>query len=500
MPETPSRRSAPLDLAPEAFRELGHRLVDRIADFLGAFPSGPVNPRETPDQVRNALGRGPLPDSGTPPERLVDETADLLFAHSLYNGHPRFFGFITSSAAPLGALADLLAASVNPNLGGWLLSPIATEIELQTVRWIAELVGYPAGCGGILTSGGNMANFLGFWAGRRHKLGAKLRSSGLSSLQGIPRVYASAENHTWIQKAADLSGLGTDSIRWIETGNDLRLNVDALSEAVRRDRAAGDVPFLVSATAGSVMTGAVDPIRAISEVCREHDLWLHVDGAYGAPAALLPDAPEDLRHLGLADSLAVDPHKWLYAPLEAGCTLVRSPSVLQDTFSFHPPYYPDEDTRSEAPPVMFHEYGPQNSRGFRALKVWMGLRQAGREGYRESIADDVRLARELETLVAAHPELEPGPGGLSIATFRYVPAGLSLAGEERERYLNELNKTVVERMQQEGRAFPSNAVVRGRYLVRACIVNFRTDREDLQALVDATVDTGRSVHAEQTPA
>jgi glutamate/tyrosine decarboxylase-like PLP-dependent enzyme len=458
-----------------------------------------VNPSEPPHAVREALGQGGLPSAGTAPGILLDQAADLLFRHSLFNGHPRFFGYITSSAAPIGALSDLLAASVNPNLGGWLLSPMACEIELQTIRWIAELIGYPSRCGGILTSGGNMANFLGFWAGRRHKLGADIRVTGTGSLLGKPRVYASGETHTWIQKATDLSGLGTDTIRWIGTDADQRMDVNALREAVARDMGAGDLPFLVVATAGSVMTGAVDPLRAIAEVCREYDLWLHADGAYGAPAAVLPDAPEELHHLALADSVAVDPHKWLYAPLEAGCTLVRDPALLRDTFSYHPPYYPDDDTRSEAPPVMFHEYGPQNSRGFRALKVWMGLRQAGREGYRQSIADDVRLARELHDLAAAHPELETEACGLSIATFRFVPRDLHLEGPEREAYLNELNKDLVENLQQGGIAFPSNAVIRGRYLVRACIVNFRTDRADLQALIDAAVTAGRALHAAQGP-
>lgn len=512
-PPSLHNRRAPLEMDPDEFRRAGHRLVERIADFLAGLRAGPVTPGESPAAVRAALGDRPLPAAGAPAEALLDEAADLLFAHSLFNGHPRFFGFITSSAAPIGALADLLASAVNPNLGGWPLSPVACEIEAQTVRWIAELLGYPTSCGGLLTSGGNMANMVAFWAARRAKAanaanaGWDVRAAGLAGGRPL-RVYGSRETHTWIEKAADLSGLGTDAVRWIPTDRDLRLDVAALRARLAADLAAGDLPFLVVGTAGSVSTGAVDPLRELAALCREHDVWFHVDGAYGAPAAAVAGAAPELAALAEADSVAVDPHKWLYAPLEAGCTLVRAPAALPAAFRFHPPYYPDQ-AAGEEPPIMYHEHGPQNSRGFRALKVWLGLRQVGREGYARMIGDDIELARALFGRVEAHPELEAWTLGLSIATFRYVPADLrsspdSDGGEagddEVDAYLDALNTELMKRLQAGGEAFVSNAVVRGRFLLRACIVNFRTGVEDVEALPEIVARIGREVDAERRPA
>jgi glutamate/tyrosine decarboxylase-like PLP-dependent enzyme len=499
---TARRREAPIEIDAEEFRRLGHRLVDGLADWLTAMPAGPVTTAGDPDSVRAALGSGGLPERGTSAEALLDETAELVFRHSLFNGHPRFFGFITSSAAPIGALADLLAAAVNPNLGGWPLSPIASEIELQTVRWLAELVGYPADCGGILVSGGNVANMIGFWAGRRARADWDLRARGIAA-GGAARFYVSAETHTWIQKAADLSGYGTDAIRWIATDSRQRMRADELARAIDEDAAAGLRPTLVVGTAGSVSTGAIDPLREIAEVCRERGLWFHVDGAYGAPAACLPEADPDLQALALADSLAFDPHKWLYAPLEAGCALVRDRKLLRDTFAYHPPYYPDVEPDADAP-VFFHELGPQNSRGFRALKVWVALRQVGREGYARMIRDDVALARRLFEHAREHAELEAGTCELSIATFRYLPADLgarAAAGEPAVvAYLDVLNRELMERLMREGEVFVSNAVVGGRFLLRACVVNFRTGERDIDAVPEIVVRRGRALDAERRPA
>ena len=407
-------------------------------------------------------------------------------------------GYITSSPAPIGMLADLLAAAVNPNVGGWELSPMASEIEAETVRWVAELVGYPADCGGLLVSGGNMANFLCFLAGRRAMLGESPRAAGLGDA-GRLRVYASEGTHTWIQKAADLFGMGTDSIRWIGTDESLRMHVPSLREAIRADRAAGDRPIMVVGAAGTVGTGAVDPIGALAAVCRDEGLWFHVDGAYGAPAALLPDAPADLTALRLADSVAVDPHKWLYAPLEAGCVLVREAHRLPEAFGYHPTYYHFE-TEGEAPPINYYEFGLQNSRGFRALKVWLGLRQAGRDGYVRMIGDDCRLARQLHDAVAAHAELEAMTLGLSIATFRYVPSDIEHAGDEMEAYLDELNEALLVRLKTGGETFITNAQVRGRFALRACIVNFRTTEADIAAIPELVARAGRALDAELRPA
>jgi aromatic-L-amino-acid decarboxylase len=481
---------------PEEFRRLGYRAVDRVADFLAKLPSVPVTPGEAPSQVRAALPAGGVPERGTPAAELVEQAADLLAKHSLWIGHPRFLGFITSSAAPIGALADLLAAGVNPNLGGFILSPAATEIELQTVRWIAELIGYPAEAGGLLVSGGNMANFVGFLAARRASAAEGIRERGL---EGEPRagIYVSEETHTWIQKAADLFGYGTDAIRWIRTDGSRRMDAASLDRRIEADVAAGVRPLLVVGTAGTVGVGAIDPLPRIAEICRRRKIWFHVDGAYGAPAAMLPEAPAELSAIALADSVAVDPHKWLYSPLEAGCALVRDRRVLEETFRFQPSYYHLEKPEDEEP-VNFHELGMQNSRGFRALKVWMAIRQVGREGYVRMIRDDIALARALADRVAAHEELEAGTCNLSITTFRFAPNELA-GGPDREERLNDLNRELLDRLQAGGETFLSNAVVDGRFLLRACVVNFRTSLEDIEELPAIVVRVGRKVLSEQRP-
>ncbi|MGE5244153.1 MAG: pyridoxal phosphate-dependent decarboxylase family protein [Betaproteobacteria bacterium] len=490
-----SGRHSALAMDATTFRALGHRLVDQLADFLESLPRGPVTHDESPSAVREALDlTGPLPESGTEPGPLLERTAQLLFEHSLFNGHPRFFGYITAPPAPIGILGDFLAAAVNPNVGAWTLSPAATEIESQTVRWIAELIGYPVDCGGLLVSGGNQANFVCFLAARAAKAGWDIREHGVAGDSGRRlRVYASNETHTWIQKATDLGGLGTGSIRWIPTDTRLRMDVDVLRRQIEADAAAGDVPCIVVGTAGSVSTGAVDPLLEIGRVCREHGVWFHVDGAYGGFAAALPDAAEDLRGLSLADSVAVDPHKWLYAPLEAGCALVRDPDRLRAAFAYHPPYYHFEERATN-----YVDYGPQNSRGFRALKVWLALRQVGAAGYRRMIADDIRLSRAMAEAVGRHPELQLTTQDLSITTFRYVPRDLRTnVGEPSvERHLDALNRELLDRLQRGGEAFVSNAVVGGRYVLRACIVNFHTARADVEAVPDIVARIGRAVDAE----
>ena len=472
---------------------MGHQLVDDVAELLATMRDRPVTPGEMPPFVQELLGADrPLPDEGTDPGALLKETTDLLFGHSLFNGHPRFFGYITSSPAPIGILGDFLAAAINPNVGAWLLAPVATEIERQSVSWIAELLGYPKDCGGLLVSGGNMANMVGLWAARAAKASVDIRATG--AREGPPmRVYVSKETHTWIQKASDLSGLGTDSVRWIATNDDLRMDVGALRRQIHDDRAAGDQPFMVVGTGGSVSTGLVDPLPEIAALCREEDLWFHVDGAYGGFAVASPDAPDDLRALAEADSVAVDPHKWLYAPMEAGCVLVRNAAHLRDAFSYHPPYY-----HFGAEAISYVDYGPQNSRGFRALKVWLALKQVGRSGYADMITQDMRLARALFDAVTEHPDLEPMSQNLSITAFRYVPPDLRerSTDEAVAEYLNDLNRDVQARMELGGEAFVSNAVIAGRYALRACIVNFNTGMEDGQALPEIVFRTGRRADAD----
>jgi aromatic-L-amino-acid decarboxylase len=487
------QRKAPLAMPPGEFREIGHRLVDQIADRLAKLPDRLVTRHESPADLRQMIGAAQaLPAAGTDAGGLVSEATALLFDHSLFNGHPRFFGYITSSPAPIGVLGDFLAAALNQNVGARQLAPVATEIEGQTVRWIAELIGFPGG-GGLLVSGGNMANFVCLAAARAAKAPGNVRKEGLSRSARSLLVYASVETHGWIRKATDLLGLGTDAIRWIATDAERRMDSSALRRRIEEDVRLGHQPFVVVGTAGTVGTGAVDPLPEIGAICREHGLWFHVDGAYGGLAAQAAGSPASLRALSAADSVAVDPHKWLYAPLEAGGVLVRDPDTLRHAFSYQETYYHFDDDA-----VNYYDYGPQNSRGFRALKVWLALRHVGRAGYLQMIADDIALAQHLHRLMTHHPEFEATSQGLSVTTFRYVPPDLrsQIGSAAVEAYLNRLNQRLLTAVEQSGEAFLSNALIDRRFVLRACIVNFHTSLDDVEALPALLSRLGKAVDDE----
>lgn len=494
------QRKASIEIAPEDFRMLGYQVVDRLADFLDRLPQLPVTSGETPGEIRKLLGNRSLPEEGTALDRLLDETITLMVDHSLFIGHPRFWGYITSSAAPIGALGDLIAATINPNVGAWVASPMASEIEAQTVQWIAEMLAYPSGCGGLLVSGGNVANFVGFLAARNAKATVDVKKNGIAHEEGQGlTVYCSEETHTWIDKAVDIHGLGSDSARWIKTDHNLKMDVNALRNQILEDISSGYKPFMVVGTAGSTGVGVIDPLSDIFEVCQEFDLWFHVDAAYGGFATCLPDAPSDLLGLSEADSVAVDPHKWLYTPLEAGCVLVRDPETLLDAYRHHPPSYYKFDADAKEHPINYYEFGPQNSRGFRALKVWLAFKQVGKDGYRKMISDDIKLARALYNLVDEHPALEAFTQNLSITTFRYVPEDLPKGTSDTETYLNQLNSELLVRLEKGGEVFFSNAVIRGTYLFRVCIVNFRTSMEDIEALPGIVERVGKELDEEIRP-
>ena len=485
------------DMSAEEFRIAGHRLVDALAEFYESLPDRSVSSSESVSSLRAVFPPGELPVDGRSGADLLAEITPLLIDHSLHNGHPRFFGYITSSAAPLGALADLLAAGINQNCGLRQLSPAANEIEMQAVNWLAELIGFPTPCGGIMVSGGNMANILAFLAARSERLDGDLRTDGLFECKGRPRVYASSETHTWIQKAADISGIGIDAIRWISTDSNQRMLPDALSDSISEDREAGDLPFLIVATAGNVSTGAIDPLDRIAGIAQSNALWFHVDGAYGGPAAALPEAPDALKALALADSVALDPHKWLYNPIEAACTLVRKPDALSRAFGFSPPYYRLGDADDEGG-INYFEHGLQNTRGFRALKVWLCLQQAGRTGYQDSIRANIGLAHRLFEKAEAARDIEAGTQNLSITTFRFRPAAFRSSAAWVE-YLDRLNQTLLAELQSSGRVYLSNALLDGRYFLRACIVNFRTRESDIDALIDIVASLGRQIDEQERP-
>lgn len=488
------KRESPIEMTRKEFREIGYQLIDDISDFLYTIDKKPVTKGRSPAQLQKILGHSSLPENGTPAAEIMSEATDLLINNSLFNGHPRFFGYITSSATPIGALADLLAAAVNPNVGAHILSPVATEIEKQTIRWLAEFIGVSPNYGGILVSGGNMANFTAFLAARTAKAPKNIKEDGLSNSTAQLTVYCSKTTHTWIEKAAILFGLGTKSIRWIQTDHSNKMDNALLEKTIQDDIKNGCKPIMVIGAAGDVSTGVVDDMKGISAICKRYDLWFHIDGAYGIPAVVIPELKSLFDGIQEADSIAMDPHKWLYSPLEAGCTLLKDPQHLIDTFSSHPVYY-HFDSIEEEPALNYYEYGLQNSRGFRALKVWLALRQVGRSGYEKMIGEDIELSGLLFELAKKHPELEAVTQNLSIATFRYVTENHKIETEGRDVYLNKLNEEIVNELQHGGEVFLSNAIVGEKYCLRACIVNFRTSKKDIREIVEIIVRVGRKVHS-----
>jgi aromatic-L-amino-acid decarboxylase len=488
-----NHRLTPIEINKEDFKKIGYQLIDSISNFIDTIRQKPVTKGESPKQLQKIIGDSPIPEQGASVEELLAKTSDLLFDHSLLNGHPKFLGYITSSAAPIGALADLLAAAVNPNVGANILSPAATEIEKQTVKWLAEFIGVSPTYGGLLVSGGNMANFTAFLAARTAKGPKNIKEDGISNANGKLVVYCSKATHTWVEKAAVLFGLGSKSIRWIQTDPSNRIDNEILETTIKNDLRNGCKPLMAIGNAGDVSTGVVDNLKAIAAICKKYDLWFHIDGAYGIPAAVIPELKTLFEGIEEADSIALDPHKWLYSPLEAGCTLVKNPNHLIETYSSHPVYYNFNST--DEPLVQnYYEYGFQNSRGFRALKVWLALQQVGRSGYEKMIGEDIQLSKLLFNLAKNHPELEAVTQSLSIATLRYVPVGDVQAGQNVESYLNKLNETLLNELQQGGEVFLSNAVVMEKYCLRACIVNFRTTEKDIAEIIEIIVREGRKIH------
>lgn len=483
-----AKRESPIDISKEDFQKIGYQLIDKIADFLDTINDKQVTPGASPLALQQLLGDASLPEKGASAEAILSRASNLLFNHSLHNGHPKFMAYITSSAAPIGILGDLLASSVNPNVGAQILAPIATEIEKQTVKWLAEFIGVTPNYGGLLVSGGNMANFTGFLAARTAKAPKNIKEDGVSNASMKLTVYCSKSTHTWIEKATILFGLGSKSIRWIETDADNKMNNILLEETIKDDLANGFTPMMVAGTAGDVSTGVVDNLKGIAAICKTYNLWFHIDGAYGIPAAVIPEFKTLFDGIKEADSIALDPHKWLYSPLEAGCTLVKNKEHLIATFSSHPDYY--NFNKNEADSALnFYEYGLQNSRGFRALKVWLAIQQVGKSGYVKMIGDDIALSELLFTLAKNHAELEAISQNLSITTFRYVPVGF----ENEPTYLNTLNEALLDALQIGGEVFLSNAIVKNKYCLRSCIVNFRTSKKDIEAIIDIIVREGEKM-------
>jgi glutamate/tyrosine decarboxylase-like PLP-dependent enzyme len=474
------------DLLPEDVRRIGHLAADAVAEHREKLTSRPVFGKVGRDAP---LFDEPLPLEGRPFEEVLAFVREHVMPFPFGNSHPRFFGFINATADPVGITADYLAAAMNPNC--WGGDHAAVHVENEVMRWIAEIVGYPPAAEGILVSGGSMANFTALAAARRAMTPGNVREDGLAG-DRRPRliVYASDQVHHCVDKAIDLLGIGTRNLRKIRSDERFRIRTDLLEAAIAEDRRASLAPAIVVGNAGTVNTGAIDPLDELAEICRRESIWFHADGAYGAMARLSPALAPHFAGMDRADSIAADPHKWLYVPYEAGATLVREPGRLSATFRKFPEYLTTDPDSPFPGPVWFAERGVELSRGFKALKVWMGLKTHGARAYARSIENDVALARFLGDEVDRRPEFERmAEQVLSIVNFRYKPIGGSLPDEEIDR----LNRRIVNRLVGEGSFLLAPTILKGRTAMRACIVNFRTSEEDLTFLLDEATRVGREI-------
>ncbi len=492
----PAPESA-LDWTPAEARALGNEAVDIWAELLERLHDDlPVARNRSAAQVSEAVGLE-IPGQPMPVDDLVTYLRTVVFDESMYPGHPGFVAYISGAGTVPGAAADLIAAGLNQNAGGWRLSPAASEIERHLIRWFAQRMGMPESTSGYITTGGAMVNFIAVALARTHHAGWDVRELGMRAGPQLA-VYVSSEVHDTVDRAVQMLGLGTAGIRHIDTDAALRMDIASLRSAIERDLTAGIRPIAVVGSAGTTGTGAIDPLDAIADVCADHDLWFHVDGAYGGAAALT----DTLRHLfaGIerADSVGFDPHKWLYTPMAGACLLVRDQALLEEAFAVHATYIVD-DAEHTGWGTDIYTLSPHFSRSFAALKIWVSLLAHGWDAYERRISHDVALARYLNDVVHAHPQLEPmTEPGLSITCFRFVPP--DLAGRpEVDVYLDDLNERLMFDLQLGGRVFPSNAIVRGRFALRSCIVNFRTEADTMDELASETVRIGRTLDAELRP-
>ncbi len=494
------------DLESDEFRRLGYQAVDMMADYFASIRNLPVFPGKSSKEVAQAFEE-PLPLTGLPAEQILQEWPTRVLPNATHLGSPRYFGFVNGSGTLLGVLAEALAASVNMNSGGWKAGPAATEIERRTIAWIAEMIGYPGGCGGLFTSGGTMANFTALLTGLRNMAPYNSTALGLQSeaRNGKYLIYmADHEGHISIERVADLLNLGRSAVRRVPSREDFTMDPQALEVMIRSDQTRGDHPFCVVAQVGSINTGAIDPLDEIADICERNGLWFHADGACGAVGAILPEKKEMYRGLDRANSVTLDPHKWLFIPYDCGCLLVREPEKLRRAFSLSAPYLrgvlPTEYTGLD-----YFEYGPEMSRGFRALKVWMALRHYGVEGYRKLLRQGLRCAQRLDQHVCASEEFERlHKPNLYIYSFRYAPLEDRKAArrsvQDRARVdakLDHLNQRIADEIQARGIAFIMTTRIRERTVLRMSICSHRTTLADIDAVFDALARIGRELSAGQ---
>lgn len=460
-----------------ALRALGHRMVDDMFDHLAGLREGPVW-RPMPSSLRQEL-RAPLPRGPRPAEAVYADFRRLVQPYATGNPHPRFMGWVHGGGNPVGMLAELLAGGLNANLGGRDHAPV--EMERQVIAWAAEMLGFPPDAAGVLVTGTSVANLIGVLVARTAALGPAARRCGVGG-SGLV-AYTSAAAHECLSQAMEIAGLGREALRLVPTDAAGRMRPEALAERVGRDRAAGLRPFLLAATAGTVNIGAVDPLDELAGIARREGLWFHVDGAYGAIAMLAPRLRGMLAGIERADSVAFDFHKWAQVPYDAGCVVVRDARAELETFAADVAYLKREQRGLAGGGVWPCDLGPDLSRGFRALKVWMTLSVYGADRLGAVAQQTCELAALLAARVDREPELERlAPVALNIVCFRFVAADTDL---------DALNREIVADLQEDGIAAPSTTRVDGRLAIRAAIVNHRTRPEDVAILVDAVLAAGR---------
>jgi aromatic-L-amino-acid/L-tryptophan decarboxylase len=479
---------ASLELGHEAMRALSEQATALVTEYFDTIPELAVFPDEAALERLKEIRDARLTDEGEALEQILDDFRAVVKA-SRHNGHPRFFGYIASPSTAVGAYADLLASALNSNVTSWRSGPAATEVERAVVGWLAHLVGFGRPAQGLLTSGGSLANLTALLMAHRAASEPSVARLGLRSLDAPMTVYASDQVHLSIPKAADILGLGRDHVRTVGADGDFRIDVRELRAQIKSDIDAGFKPFCVVGNAGTVNTGAIDPLEEVASVAEEFGLWFHVDGAYGAPGALDESKRALFRGLERADSVSLDAHKWLYAPLDCGCLLFRDAARAHRAFSADGADYIKVHENEEREAFAFWDYGIELSRRFRALKLWMMLRYYGVRRLREAISKDNALAQYMAERINASGDFElMAPVSLSVCCFRYVPessrAGLDAERdanerERLERALDDINTRIMKTVQRGGLAYLSNATLRGRFCLRASITNFRTTRADI---------------------
>lgn len=480
------RTQSALDVTDDVLQEISAEAAKLISEYLRTIAERPVRAENYAGKTTQSID-AKLSAEGLPLDQLLAECRTIMDL-SRHNGHPRFFGYVASPSTPMGAYGDLIASALNANITGWRSGPAGTELERLVVGWLGTLIGYDQQAKGLLTSGGSMANMIALLIANRRKSGADTSRKGLWNSGPPMTIYASEEVHLSIPKAADILGFGREQVRVITCDERQRMRVDVLASRIESDLCEGLRPFCVVGSAGTVNTGVVDPLNEIANVAAEFGLWFHVDGAYGAPGVLDQQKKDLFVGLERADSVSLDPHKWLYVPVDAGCLLFRDAGAAMGAFSTEDADYIKTHGYSDEEAFAFWDYGVELSRRFRALKVWLTLQYYGTRRIAETIAEDTALAAYLGELVSNADDFELlAPVELSICCFRYAPrAGMS------DAELNQLNERIMALVQKGGRAYVSNATVNGRFALRACITNFRTTKADIEETIEAIRDAARN--------